>query len=97
MKVYQVLRETDLNEGRGGYGVVATYATEDLAWKAANKLEGVMGRRPDNGDWRASLLSDVTVNELVVLEELPVTYKDALESAAKKLTKNELAALGLTK
>ena len=95
MKVYQVLRETDLNEGRSGYGVVDTYATEELAWRAANKLAGIVGRRPDSGDWRASSMTDVTVKELVVLEEIPMTYDEALEEAAKKLPKEVFEALRL--
>ena len=95
MKVYRVNKNSDMTEGRGSMVVVATFTTETLAYKFADMHTGVMGRRPKDGSWKNEKYGEWKVVEIDVLDQVPMTKKQAINSAKSKLSEEELKLLNI--
>ncbi len=94
--VYEVQQISDLTEGRGPMKSIAFFSNEDIAWKHANTLSGVMGVRPKDNDWRNEKYPDVRVVSHTVHNNLDKFDENiAKEKALAKLTKEERKILGL--
>lgn len=94
--IYEVQQNSDLTEGRGPMKTIAFFSNEDIAWKHANTLSGIMGVKPKNGDWRNEKYGDVRVVPHNVHENLDKFDENvAKEKALAKLTKEERKILGL--
>lgn len=99
MKVYTVMKNRDTTEGRGPMVAIETFTTEADAWMFCHGKPGVMGRKPDDGDWKSSHMGDWTVRETEVhdsLKAFKVSEDVKLRiSGRAKLTPEERTALGV--
>ena len=95
--IYMVKRCSDMTEGRGGMIDVIAFERESEAWEYANKQLGVMGRKPNTGDWRTySGGRDWDVKEISVWESDEYNPEEvARQKALSKLTPKERQLLGL--
>jgi hypothetical protein len=96
VSVFEVLRNSDMTEGRGPMVYVATFTTNELAWEYANSQGGVMGRS-NYGDWRTySGGRDWDVKEKHVHSSMEnFDKKLKVQKALDKLTAEDKVLLGL--
>jgi hypothetical protein len=66
--IYNVYRNSDLNEGRGVELCIGSFEDEDEAWAFADTQRGVMGYKP-TGSWRAEQFPDVKVKRQDVVKK----------------------------
>jgi hypothetical protein len=90
-KVYIVLKNADMTEGRGPMFPFTVFLSKAVAQVFISKQGGVFGGPPDNGGW------DIKEMEAYgTLEEYNKGKQEALkQSALKKLTREEKEVLGL--
>ena len=99
LTAFQVLKQADMTEGKGGMVPVITFLDEEDAWKYTNGKAGVMGCRPSSGSWRTERYGDWRVRSIQIFESLEeagvVERAELREKALAKLTPEERAILGL--
>jgi hypothetical protein len=83
-KVYLVYVNADSTEGRGPMVQAMNsgfFTDENEAWKFADTLPGVFGRKPEKGTWRGSTMGDVQV--LTILKHSAINTNKKREIMAK--------------
>lgn len=70
-KVFIVLRNGDMTEGRGPMVIDSVFSSEKTAWEYANDQLGVMGFKAPKEGWKGS--GHWNVNEYLVHEIKPLT------------------------
>ena len=98
--VFGVYAEKDMVEGRGGKELRALFTTEDEAYKFADSNSGIMGRKPEDGTWKNSRMSDWKVEPMPLYEsaeQLDKAHREEVRlNALKKLSPLEREVLGLS-
>lgn len=94
-EIYLIYINADLNEGRGPMVHAKNtgfFTSEVEAWKVANTLTGVQGRKSIKGNWKLEEFGDVQVREiqshqLVQMAELQIKYNkiQKLQEEVRKL------------
>jgi ethanolamine utilization microcompartment shell protein EutL len=93
-KVFLVYVNADSTEGRGPMAQAPDsgfFTDEDEAYKFADTLPGVFGRKPEKGTWRGSSMGDVQVITILKHSD-KIAKKKVIQAQIKKL-ENELAKL----
>lgn len=94
-KIYLVYVNADSTEGRGPMVQAPNsgfFTDETEAYKFADTLPGVFGRKPEKGTWRGSTMGDVEVRTILKHSSKLAKKKEIL-AQIKKL-EVELTALG---
>jgi hypothetical protein len=86
-KIFLVYVNADSTEGRGPMVRAPDsgfFTDEDEAWKFADMLPGVFGRKPEKGTWRGSDMGDVQVITILKHSD-KLAKKRVIQAQIKKL------------